>query len=706
MDDLTRIDKLKGSWALREGKEFVDAVKEHERAFFEEARVRGFLSVWIQAYCANYGLSRTSFRWETTDVQFDGEQGEFLRFCINFVRGYLRKQTTLAIGERPAFKCMASNSDSKSMVAASIGDTIVSYMDKRFAGGKKEWEAAEGAGLLGSSGLHFRWNDFGGDMVDVPYPVLDPDTQQPVVDEMSGQPLTTSVRERSGAPLSSVCYPWQVVREPRYSGEELWVLIREPDSVYNLAALFPHLRERIMIQDTSDEWDFERLFGSSALFTRSADRCIRKHFYHAPCAELPDGLHVIMFGDLELWRGPSPVKEGFPFAELKPGKFIETNFGYADAWSGFVIQQVLNQLNSDEFSNYATFGRTSVAMSEGTRVSVDDIATGGKAFFYPQSAKPPMPINFAEVPSSIVQAKDYLLKALDQVFGQNAAVRGDPDPNVRAAEMLSMLHTVAIEYQSYFQMDVDQFRERRANILLDMMKRFGNKPFLVQMVGVAAQPYTKTFTQEDLQGFERVVVETVSPIMQSIPGRVDFFMKTHGMPPKERAAAYELFTTGRPELFLQDDRSCQLLIRRENEDLVTGARPVLVSSTDNIFEHMPSHRASYDALRSADDPDQAALERHQKHMLEHQQAFYGIDPVMANALGIPLPPPIPGSPTWQLQMTMAGMGAPPVPGGPQGGQNAKPVGGGGAAGVAEEQPQKPEDPTAGVDQMDAPQAQA
>lgn len=690
------VDPSQIYWARKTGEDFTSAIAEKEEAYFESARNRGLIAMWLTAYAAHHGLTPDDLRdFATQTIGFTGNELELLRFHLNLVRPYIRHQTSLALGEPAAFKALVNNSDHRSLAKSLLTDKIINALYKRYAA-PLDMEVAESDGAFGLGGTHYRWDFLGGDDMKVPREVQLED----------GSTVEHYKIEKSGEPIVTLVYPWTLVQETRVSGEHQWRMVRETDSRWNLIANFPQHKEKLLAVRTDyDRYDFGTLFRLEELYYASKDQLTVKHFYHKRCAAVPEGRYVMMVNDIILWDGPCPRKRGMPIAVMQSGKFIESTFGYADAWDLIAIQQALNQVNSDEMQNYATFGRQSIAIEKGTEVTIDAIAQG-TAFYVPPNAQMPRAVQLAAVPATLPDLKSYLHKMLDTVSGQNAASRGDPDPNVRSGEMNALLDSIAIRYQSFRQDAARRFRIEGATIQLDMITRYGETPFLVDIAGIEQRSYVAEFTKEDLSGVQRIDIEQVSPLMQSTAGRLQLVTALRNMPPEDRAAAYEMITSSNTTRWLKTENACEQLIRKENELLVTGSAPVYVSQGDDPFKHYPMHFAMREQLLAADTPDLEAIARINDHLLEHTQQYLSSSPVVSQFQQIPPPPmlvPNPanprGNPMFQFMMMtgqLQGMGGPPGSGGePMAEGNGQPGAGGpnapspGAAGGAGQMPGGP-----------------
>ena len=696
--ELEEFDRSRTYWATWEGKHLVDALDEKQRAYFETARNRGLLALWVIAYASHHGLTPQDLRdFATQQIGFEGNELELMRFHLNVVRPYVRRMAIMALGEKASFKAMVVNSDHQSQVIADLADKIVNSLYSRYAE-DHDTEVAESDGVFGLGGTHYRWDLQGGDEVSVDVPVMEPVTDpwgQPIFGE-DGQPeqqqatlqdgetpATHKVKAKSGAPVVTTFYPWNAPQETRNSGEMLWVVIRETESKWNLCSQFPPLREAILKQQTGhDKYDFGQLFRLEDLEFANKDLCVVKHFYHARCPAMPDGRYCVIVGDVVLYDTVCPTKVGVPIAIMRSSAFIETTFGYADSWDMLAVSQALNQVNSDEMQNYALYGRQSTYSEKGTNVTSDGL-TRGTHYEFPLGGRPPGAIQLTAIPPTLKDLKGYLHQMLDHISDQNATQRGDPPANVRSGEMAALLDSIALRYQSYRQQAARRFRIRGATIIMDLIKRYGETPFLVEIAGIDSRAYVSEFTREDMSGVERITMDVVSPMMQTIAGRWQMYTLLKDLPPDQRSAAYELITTGDSSLFIKTNRVSEMQVRRENEDLVTGEREVFPTAGEDAMLHYQRHWQQREQILASDNQDPEALRRIDEHLSATVQTWLGSSGLVAGLRTITPPPALgpsqdnpSGNPMWQLQaqisqgqaMLAGGAPMPAGPGGTQGGQ--------------------------------------
>lgn len=625
------------------------AIHEKQRRYFEAANSGGFMTMWIVAYAAFHGVdpdSMSTFRTQQLGLQ--GEQLEFVRLCINIWRTYVLREVTQVTTQEVALKSIAVNNDVASKLSAKIGDDILASIVKRATKGDKLRVMEIVAGFAGGSFGHLRWNAHGGDMVTVQHPVMMAD----------GMPGEVPVKVRSGAPMLTIGYPWNVFQEPEEEEQTLWNAIRVKDNRHNLVATYakdnPELRKRILSEDTDDEFDFDNLFGFEGFAQRNDDACTTIHWYHAASAAMPEGRYVILLGNILLYDDVCPVSEGTPITDHCPLRYIMRKFGYANAWDLLSIQQALNQIVSDEMSNIATYGRQSVAMEKGTEIVASDITTGQRGFFYPQGGKPPQAVLMNELGTGPSILKSYLHKMLDDVSGQNAASRGDPEANVKSGTFAALLHTIATEYLSYRQKSHETSVVQIANQSVEMQRRFGgNTPFLVQLLGIDNRAYVQQYTTDSLEGFQGSMIEAVPPMLQNLAGRLDLHEHLKDYAPEDRSAAYEFIATGRSDAFMKVDRNSSLYIDREDERIILGPYDVEADEYDDPWKHIKSHLATRHALLAAEVPDVEALYRNGKHLASHAFKYGLMHPLICGFMNIPPPPPMLGTPAFDFAMQVA-----------------------------------------------------
>lgn len=640
-------------WAQKQGKQLASALKEKETAFFTALERRGFRRMWRIQYAQYYGQDPDAMGdFATQMIRAAGEDGELLDFRLQECRSLLTRQIQMAVGDRPAFVCKATNNDHATIGQINICDSAVEYVYDEAHAEQQEADVVESDVNFGSGFGWARWDETGGDDVTIT-------TQMPIdpKNPAMGTVPTQSVR-KSGMPTVTVVYPWECVQETTAT-THMWRLIRERRSKWELAAKFPEQRERILAIKELDEYTTDRLFGLNDDHEDNDDVLV-KHFYHERGGVIAEGRYVGIVGDLILWDEACPVAKGLPIKEMRSEKFIGTSFGYASGWDLNAPNMMIDQICSDTASNLATFGRQVIAVYEGTDFDLDALANGHRAIMVPQGSELPQALNFVAMPEPAKWMLEYLNRRMEGISGINSVSRGDPQANISSGSMAALFHEIAVEFQQRRQAAFDKYREGMANLLLDLVRTNAPDEFFIDVAGEDERPYLTLVKTDTLSGVKRVKIKTANPMMRTVAGRMEIFTALKGIEnPRDREAALKLLLTGDTKDFTRSDMTENLAIKWENEQLVKGV-PVPVIMFDDHAEHYEAHRAELNARRewmlhgsendNGQDESIGSLQMLLQHIQAHHQAYYDMPPVFAEWNGMTPPPAYrgqPGGPTPQ-----------------------------------------------------------
>ena len=583
-------DEASVYWAAKTADKVIAQLNQKERAYFDYATERGFVAMSKIAYAQDHGLSASGMHWDTQTVSLDGDLGELVRFRVNEVRSFNDQLVTMAVGSRPAFECVATNSDYDSIGQAETADSTVEYVYYHAYGEKKERKTVSRGISYGLSFTWVNWDPTAGDSVKVPAMVTLPDgTQAPKRDPMSGKPVKTDdpTGKRTGELHMKSLPWWQVVREPETeeTDEHLWTVVREPRSKYELAGRFPEHAQRLLALQGQDDYTMARLFKmqhASRANLSTDDTVIVKHFYHAPSPalkgttnakgdDLGKGRYILYAGDVPLMDVPLPFP-AIPIIDFCPYEYLATAFGYSPSWDLIAVNQMLDQVVSDVATNLTTFGRQSIWVEEGLGISADDIASGARVLTGKPNSKPPVPIQFAAIPEASKWFLDFLRKLMQSISRLNSVTRGDPDHNITSGQMAALFHSIAIEGISGLQLAVDVHRERVANLILDILKRYAEHEMVVQIAGVDERPYLDTFTRDSLKAIRGVTVKTANPMMRTQAGRMQIAELQLKIPGaiQDPGQLNEILVSGQSKPLYDAARKRRMRIKLEDEKLLEG----------------------------------------------------------------------------------------------------------------------------------------
>lgn len=672
---------LKNYFANKPVEELIADLKVREKNAWNARSNRGLPNLWRLIYAQAFGMDPASGRNATQKLEFVGPQANYLRFRVNLARAHVKQRNQIAQGQRPAFQCVASNDDAASLAQVSIASKAITYTFRASNGEKALAKALEGDGYFGESWVWERWDADAGDTEKIK-------TQEPAKDAVTGQPLFDAPgvptmkpvvkTKRVGAPSYSCVYPWNAITDQN-TVEPGWILVRERVSKYELMARFPEKAaqiERLSLKRETEpgmvelfQWDVQ---------SATDDIVAVKHWYHENCAAVPGGRYVGYVDDVNLWDTPSPIDEGLPFGRVCSAEYFDTGMGYPEACDLLSLQEMIDELLSQAATNILKFGNQNIWGEDGVEFDPKAFVEGGKYFTLKQGQKPPQVIQWAELPTSVQYLLQYCLDRMADISGMNSVVRGDPDSNITSGVFASLMQSIAEKFVNATQASYDDCVNKIGNITLELIRSNTDSRFAAEVSGESNIPYMRYFTSDDFASIKRVIVQRQSPVFNSIGGRFEVFDKTVSLPAPQRRAAVQMLATGDPSAWTEFDMSCLILIRKENE-LLSKGQHCEVSKTDDYREHVPSHRASLDRLRTQDPPQnpqelqawQQAMVAHVQHISDHALAHAQTDAVFADVCGLPPPPmptmgpdgstrlgPNPGNPV-QPPLSHQGGGAPP-----------------------------------------------
>lgn len=102
----------------------------------------------------------------------------------------------------------------------------------------------------------------------------------------------------------------------------------------------------------------------------------------------------------------------------------------------------------------------------------------------------------------------------------NAVVRGDPPESLKSGSALALVQAQAITFSSGLQQSYAHLVEDVYTDMINILKKFAKTAKIVQIVGKFNRSMLQSFTGEDIDQINRVVVQVGSPLEQTVPGRM------------------------------------------------------------------------------------------------------------------------------------------------------------------------------------------
>jgi hypothetical protein len=667
---------------------------------------RGLPTLWRLSYAQAFGMDPNTARNATQRLEFCGTQAQQIRFRIQLTRSHVKMRSQLAQGQRPSFECVAVNDDAASLSQVQIAGKAITYVFREAKGEIALAEAAEADAYFGEGGVWIRWDADAGDTEKTQQmvPATDQFTGQPLL-QPNGQPevIPQTVSKRTGAPTYTALFPWNITRDPN-TRKPSWIETREKTSKYELIARYPEFADQLqhmtLTRDTEPgamelfQWD---------MTSATDDVLAVKHWYHRNCKAVPGGRYIGYVGDVVLWDMPCPVAEGLPIVSICSARYFDTPFGYPESADLLSVQEAYDELYSQAITNVLKLGNQSLWGEDGVEFDPQAFAKGGAYFTLKAGQKPPAAIQYAELPAAFQYMSENLPQLMGVISGMNPTQMGTPESNITSGVFATLMQATAEKFASPSQQAYDFGVNELGNVTLELIRANSDTQFAAQVSGEANLPYMKYFAAEDFAGVKKVLVQRQSPVMNNIGGRFEVFERTVQLPPAQRKAAVQMLSTGDSSAWTENDNSTLILVRKENE-LLSRGQQCEVSKSDDFRDHIPSHRASLDRLRTQEQPApntpefqqwQAAINAHVQHIAEHPVIWAQTDPIYALVCGLPPPPqfdPAAGKFVPHPEMGNApppqSQGQPPPPGKPA---NGAPPGAQAQAGP-KPAPQRPEPP--------------
>lgn len=618
---MRRRDSLDYYWAKAEGEEFVSQVHQKIRDFYDDLRDTEIYYVLQKSFIAYYGgdLKDTGNGnlFESSRLSRGGRQGEITNLKTNHFRNLMKHTLQLATSQRPALRCVATNSDYKSTAQTMLANGILDYYMREKEMHKHFTNAVEMALVLGEGWVHCPWETDLGEVIAVA-----PDDGKPV---------------REGDIVFSVKNMTDIVRdialkEPKHD----WLCVRDYENKWDLAERYPELRDDILSQDP-ETFDYENLESFSFSVRRgmnySSDQVVKWTFYHNPTDAIPDGRMVQFVGDVILFDGPLPYK-AIPLYQCSPDRLLDTPYGYSPAFELLGPQQALDILTSTIITNQATNGVQNIWTQKGDSLSVTEMQGGMKHI---SSNEMPQPLQLTATPAEIFNFRQEIIGEMETLSGISSTVRGNPEANLKSGSALALVVSQSIQFSGLLEASATSLIEKVGQAVINQLRDFGQSTRVAYIMGEANRPFQKQFTSDDLQLVNRVTVEPINALSKTTAGKVELANnladRGYVNSPQQYMAVME---TGRLDPILEGPSFENLNIRAENEALRNGD-PVMALVTDIHAAHYLEHKSLISAPEARQDAEFVA--RVLEHMQEHLELWRNADPAVLMMTNQPPPPP-------------------------------------------------------------------
>src|SRR5690606_12620410 len=262
---------------------------------------------------------------------------------------------------------------------------------------------------------------------------------------------------------------------------------------------------------------------------------------------------------------------------------------YTDAFDLMPLQEALNVTVSTVFTNQEAFGVQNVLIPEGSNLTATQLVKNLVALKYNPAAGEPKALQLTATPAEIFKAIEMYDGFMETLSGINSVARGNPESSLKSGVSLALVQSMAVQFASSFQQSWAELAEDVGSFIITLLKDFANTKRIVALAGKHNSGVVTEFMGSDLDQIERVTCNLGNPMSRTTAGKLDIAntLLQNGMiqNPQQYITTLE---TGNLEPMLEGPSAALDLIRRENEQMMEGNRP-LVLRTDNHQMHIDEH---------------------------------------------------------------------------------------------------------------------
>ena len=620
--DKSSIEKY---FAAEDAKRLASTCLAKSTSFYNILTMNYYLDNLVRMWLFYHGQYNATIAGDSHRVSFMGEQGELVGLPVNHFRNIAQHMLNMITANRPTMEARAVNTDYKSLSQTYLANGILDYYmhEKKLEDVIRR--ATEMAIVLGTGFVRMEWNATAGELYD-----FDPETGEK---NFEGELEFTNLS------------PFDVVFDgTKETWDHEWIIVRSFENKFNLMAKYPELQERIARMQTKNYASQYRL---SVFSNDNTDDIPVYEFFHERTEALPEGRYVMFLDDdLILLDLPLPYRQ-IPVFRISAGEYMGTPYGYSPMFDIFPMQEAANSLYSSIMTNQSAFGVQNLFVPRGADVDINSLE--GALNIIEGNAKPE-PLNLTATPPEVFKFLEMIVQGMETISGVNSVTRGNPEASLKSGTALALVQSMSLQFISGLQNNYVKLIEGIGTGLINILKDYAKTPKTIALVGKHNRSILKQFTGDEIGAINRVIVSVGNPLARTTAGRVQMAEQMLQMGliknPKEY---FQVINTGQIESMFEGDMTEMLLIKKENEFLMSG-REVIADLLDTHAAHIMEHRTVMADPELRMNPELRAVV--QTHIQEHIDYLRNTDPDLLMLTG-QQPLQTPGTP--QMPSPMGGM---------------------------------------------------
>lgn len=580
---------------------------------------------WRYYYNKYFSDAVGAFTMNSEDIRLLGDEGELTAMSVNNYRNLLQHLLVMTTQNRPAMEVRASNADSKSLVQARLGNAILDYYIREKRLEEVLQMACEQALVLGAGFVRIDWDVSAGEEYTAE------------IDEM-GMPTGQKIMQGDLKYSNPSVYDLVFDTAKENWNDNNWIIQLSWHNKWDYVAQFPEHAEKIKALPTKNE-----LYAQFRAQQVDSEDILVAEFFHKKTASVPNGRYMrSLASDLWLIDSELPFRE-IPIYRIVPGNIMGTQHGYSPAFDLAGLQEALNAVMSAQLTNINAFGVQNIAVPKGSDITIQSLTGGLNVVEYNPEYGAPEPLDLLKINDSTFKFGELLNQWMESLSGMNEAARGvAPGADMSAAAM-SLLQSMAVQFNSGLQNSYARLIEDVGTGSLRILRDYAKTKRVIAITGKANQPQMKEFSGDDLDSINRVVVDVGNPLQRTTAGRMTLAQDLLNTGLINQPQQYiNLVLTGQLEPMTENVQVQNELVQNENEALLEG-RPVQALIIDNHVQHIRAHAAVIGSSEAR--MDQELVQRTLMHIQEHIVQMAQGDPNLLNVLGYqslqmpPGPPP-------------------------------------------------------------------
>lgn len=531
---------------------------------------------------------------------------------VNNYASLIRNLHVMVTAQRPAWSAKAINSDLESQAAAELAEGLLDYYMREKGLETKLNEATMLALYLMEGWVVADWDVSAGEVI--------------AIDE-EGKDINSGDLDIKIYGLLDMCR--DVYRRDMNHD---WYITREFINKWDLAATNPDKAEKIEKLASEEKGNFEYEINplQNRYIDEESDLVAVYKLYHAKTPAIPEGrLTIVVDKDIVLFDGPLPYKKPYCFP-IYTSNAHATAFGHSTMFDLLPLQDAMDANFSAILTNQAANAVQNFQMPKGSGLNVTKVMDGMNVLEFDPKLGPIAPLDLLKTAPEVFNFNTVINDYMQKLANVSSVNRGDAPPGMSGTAM-ALLQQQSLQSSSSLQLSHTIMLENLGTSVIELLQTFAEEPRIATIVGKTKGTLLKEFSGKDLQGVNRVVIDTANPLTKTTSGRVEIanqLLNTPGMI-KTPEQYLGVIATGNLEPLYEFDRSRQHLTKSENEALMEG-KPVQAILTDDHAIHVLEHSCVLNNLDARTRPE--IIQNTLTHIQDHMNIASQMTPQMAAML--------------------------------------------------------------------------